>query len=347
MALRDFQSDELKGLGDMFGGIEMEKKATWHLGPSHRQGMALLIQKAETSAVTILSGNHEVGLHRRLQTPKSIFGIEFRQSSTHVDPLGRRFLEEHGDRYDLEVFKTAANQEKWHRIGDKLHHLGGELDYLLQNGLGFEKASVARTGKRLFKTVINRKMGVLAAMERTIDASGFDGNISGHSHMMGFHRTPGGKLLINDGSCTDHVQFAVHDRHGKWGLIEHHRDRMNVEMESGYKYQVFWKAHGLDHFAEPPVPVETIHTQKADRLLRLAFRMWPARDRQDVSRKIEEKGRAIDRLMGILALNSEHRAAAPLHWELHSTQNQLLSLHDLRAANPIPRRGRCDGAYAR
>ena len=339
MALRDFESDETKGLGDMFGGIEMEKKATWHLGPWHRQGMGLLIRKADTSAVTVLSGNHEVGLHRRLKTPKSIFGIEFRQSSTHTDPRGRRFLEEHGDRYDLEVFKTPENQEKWHRIGDKLHHFGGEVDYMLQNGLGFERASVARTGKRLFKTVINRKMGVLAAMERAIDASGYDGNVSGHSHMMGFHRTPGGKLLINDGSCTDHVQFAVHDRHGKWGLIEHHRDHMKVEMESGYKYEVFWNAHGLDHFAQPPVPVETVHTQRADRLLRIAFQMWPARDRRNVSQQIEEKDRAVDRLMSILAITGEHRASGPLHWALYSTQKQRSDLEALRAGNPIPRHG--------
>ena len=333
MALRDFESDELKGLGDMVGGIELEEKNKWHLGPWHRQGMALVIEKAETSAVTFLDGNHEIGLEERIRKPKRYHGVEFRQSSSHRDPTGRLFLEEHGDRYDLEVFKTPEQQDKWHRIGNSLHHMGGEIDHVLQEGLGFEKASAANWGKRMLKTYINQKMGVLAAMERAIDASHFDGNVSGHSHMMGFHRTPGGKLLINDGSCTDHVQFAVHDRQGNWGLIEHHRDRMNVEMESGKKYTVFWKDHGLDHFSEPPQAKETIHTDKADRFLRVAYHLWPSRDRRMVNQQIKETDRAVDRLMVILSEAGEKPGAAPLHWALHHAQTQLADLHAAREAN--------------
>ena len=303
MAFRDIESDEIKVLGDTVGGVEMTKKETWHMGPWHRQGIALLLQKTEISAVTNLRGNHEQGLEKHLKTPKHIFGVEMRQSSTHKDPRNRVFLEEHGDRHDLDLFKTPENQAWWYGVGDTLLTMGGEVDSILQDKLGLEKASIARAAKRLFKTLINRKMGVLAAIEREIDASQFDGNISGHSHMGGFHRTPAGKVLINDGCCTDHVQFVVHDRHGNWALIEHHRDRMNVEMETGYKYTVTWRELKLDHFSGPPQAVENLYTQRADRLLRLASHLWPARDRQRLNEEIAGQDHMAHRLLKSLALD--------------------------------------------
>jgi hypothetical protein len=302
MALRDFESDELKILGDTVGGVEMTKKKTWHMGPWHRQGIALVLQKTKISAVTNLDGNHEAGLDRFLRTPKHLYGIELRKTSTHRDPKGRLFLEEHGDDHDRHVFKTPESQAWWYSIGDSLLNIGGEVDLILQDKLRLENASVARAAKRLFKTLINKKMGVLAAMEREIDASHYDGNVSGHSHMGGFHYTPGGKLLINDGCCTDHVQFVVHDRHGNWALIEHHRDRMIIEMENGTKYTKIWKELELDHFSAPPREQDNIYTERADRLLRLASHLWPSRDRQKLNEEIVEQNHVIERLLKAAAV---------------------------------------------
>ncbi len=328
MALRDFESDELKILGDGFGGTEMQQRDTWQLGPWDRQGMAQVIEKAERTRVVYLDGNHEIGLDKKLAKPKTIFGIEFRQTSEHRDPGGRLFLEEHGDRYDLEVFKTPQNQARMYKIGSALYELGGEIDHFLQNTVGLEKTSVASTAKYYFKETLNKKMGILAAMERTIDASHYDGNVSGHSHIAGYHRTPGGKLLINDGSCDNHVEFAGHDRHGTWALFRHHSDHVRIELENGFKYRVFYKDHGLAHFSDEPRLVESMHTQKVDRLMRPAYQMWPARDCSRLYQRIEHTERVVGRLMEILEIRGHLNGSADLHWTLHNAQTRLAELQD-------------------
>ncbi len=281
MLLDNITSDRLDMVGDIVGGIELMKKNTFHIGPWHRQGIARVLQKAkQETQVNVLPGNHEPGMKEKIGAHSHIYGVNFVPESEYTDPKGRRFKIEHGDRFDEEVFKTPETQARWYAIGDTLLSGLYEVDNVMRQIPMLEKFSIAAGGKRAFKRLINERMGVYDAMNRDIDASAFDGLIYGHSHMKGYHRTPKGKLLLNDGCCTDHVQFAVHDAAGNWGIIEYHRDRMDVEMEDGQEYSVYWKDLGLQHFGADPVLLENEETQKADRLLRLAYRLWPSKDRQ-------------------------------------------------------------------
>jgi UDP-2,3-diacylglucosamine pyrophosphatase LpxH len=302
--LRDIESDELKGLGDLVGGTELRDKPSAYFDPWQAQAVARFLQKADYCRVTALRGNHEEGLERWVEKPKNLFGIDFRVMSEHRDPKGRLFLEEHGDRYDMHVFKTPENQAMWYTIGDRAMTMGGNIDYVMQNGLGLEEASVVAFAKHQWKDRFNRWTGIIGVMEDTIDRSHYDGNVSGHSHIKGFHRTPGGKLLINDGSVGEKAYCAVHDRHGNWGIIRYGRHGMKVEMENGHKYRKTWAELGLKHFADDPVPLadDNVYMQRFGRIKRFAFNMWPARDQQALRENIHRNGQAVERLLDVLSV---------------------------------------------
>ncbi len=308
MVMRDNESDVLFVVGDMIGGIEMMRKDTQHTPPYHRQGAGLLIRKAETGLtdVTVVGGNHEIGLERHLNRPFTLFGMNVRDESSYLDPKGRLFLVEHGHKRRYEAM-GFLDPEKGDKLGDALLNAAGEVDHFLQEDCHLENASVAMWSKKRFKTFINGKMGVLGHTERAIDASRYDGSISGDTHMKDFHLTPGGKLLINDGSWCDHVEDAVHDKHGNFAVRTLHRHHMDIEMEDGNRYTVLYRDIGLSHFAEDPVPVENEYTAKADHLFRLAGRMWPAKDRQGIWQKVEDQAYHVDRLCRILNVDPGHK----------------------------------------
>jgi UDP-2,3-diacylglucosamine pyrophosphatase LpxH len=336
MMLDNIEADEMAGIGDMVDGIAMMKKRTFNAGPYHRQGMARLLRKAANGTiVNIIDGNHEGDLGEMLGNGKHIYGVNFATRGEHIDPQGRRILLIHGDDWDREVFKTPEQQEFWYSVGDAALSLGYNIDSVMQNIPVLEKFSVAAGSKRLVKGFINKKMGVNDAIARDIDAGEFDGVLYGHSHMKGFMRTPGGKIMINDGCCTEHVQFAVHDKLGNWAVIEYHKDRMDIEMENGENYSVRWKDLGLSHFADPPKIIEDEFTAKTDRLLRIAYRLWPAQDQIKRREEFELRERQVD-ILGKL-LESKQEIPDHLRWAFLNASAELPELRKKLYQVPIPR----------
>ena len=103
-------------------------------------------------------------------------------------------------------------------------------------------------------------------------------------------KTPKGKLLLNSGCCTEHVQALVHDRHGTFALITWHKDRLDIQEENYRRRAVYWDDIGLGAFKADPVLIEDESTQKADRLIRLIFRMWSPKDRRQELVEAHERG---------------------------------------------------------
>lgn len=333
-------------VGDIVDGTALLKKKTWNWGPWHRQAMAHILRKTAAGMRTDeIDGNHEDGMrgdrmvrdgvmasHRDL-AGKSIFGIGFHHHMDYVDPRGRRFLVIHGDQYDAHVFGRSRYRKAWYAVGDFCYTRLYDIDSLITNIPLMEHFSLAASGKRLTKTIINKLMGVHEAMGKVVDRSGYDGILSGHSHMAGFERTPGGKLLFNDGCCTEHVQAMVHDRDGNWAVIEWHRDRIDVYEEDGNRASLYWKDLGIEDpsFAEPPEPVEDCHTDRADRLLRLIYRMWPPKERRALRADIV-------RQRHIVAQYAEAVRAGG-HDGLYRAVKQALAEKESRFVQiPIPRR---------
>lgn len=120
-----------------------------------------------------------------------------------------------------------------------------------------------------------------------------------------------GKLLINDGSCTDHVECYAVDKNGTEALLTWHRDHVYVRQKDGQSHRLYWKKtppdpnskhkgfdpadpshvfiEGMEHLANDPKMFEDKYTNKADRLLRVIYRQYPPRDRMEALKDLRTK----------------------------------------------------------
>lgn len=311
------QSDVFMLPGDIVDGEALLEKTQWHFGgPWHRQGIAHVLRKAgQGTAVTTAIGNHEVGIREttihhngrdvpyRQMTGKTLYNVKFVERTSHTDPRGRKILIVHGDKYDDHVFKSSKSRDEWYKRGDKAYTALYNFDTRLQKIPLLEEFSTAALGKKIIKGFLNKAMGINREIARVIDSmDGIDGVLYGHSHMGGFMRSPGEKILMNDGCSTEHVQAMVHDRHGNWALLTIRRNGLNICMEDGHEYWVKWDALGLaENFNRSPNVIEDEYTKKTDRLLRLVYRMWPPRERHGMIHEMRQRqdaatafGRAIN-----------------------------------------------------
>ena len=324
--------------GDGMDGQALVKKAHWNMGPYHRQGQAHYLRAAGYGKRVVYPiGNHEHGLevgdgvvkydsvrgealikvgeehkpHRNL-IGKSIYGVEFTDKFYYTDPNGEEVEIEHGHVHDMHLFKTISNRDKAYSIGNTLLDIAVDADEFFQKQLNKEDLSIAGWVKSRFKDKVNKNLGIRDAMSADLDAHPTARRkIYGHSHMGGFQFTPGGKVLMNDGCCTDHVQALVHDADGTWALITWHKDRMDVAQEDGQEYRVYWKELGaemgvnLSHFSEPPSIMGDEYTMRADRILRLAYRMWPPQDRKILRESMEQNIKFLSRVEQAVAAGED------------------------------------------
>lgn len=277
-------TERLQLVGDIIDGEHLVKKSTWNFGDYQRQAIGHFLKKADTGTKVIMNdGNHEEGSHDKTVRSRlngmNLYGIDIETTSTYTNPITKQnvFIA-HGDIHDQDIFKDAESQRGWYRAGDTL------LDclYLLDRGyqrLGSE-FSVAAAGKKLVKGFILNKLGVQDSINTTLDESHHDAYIYGHTHMAGFERTPQGKLVMNDGCCTEHAQFLVHDHEGNWAILEWHKDRLSVLEEDQSWENILWKDLELEEFGQKPTEYNDEYTNRADRILRLIAKAWPAKDRQ-------------------------------------------------------------------
>lgn len=285
--LQNTITDRLDDIGDLLDGEHMKKKESWNFGPYHRQGMAEHFRKIDQGVqINFFPGNHDEALrggktrdgatHRSL-LGKSIYGVNIAAHGEYIAPDGKKFLVIHGDQYDDQLFKSPQARKFWYGMGNDALGALYAVDTFIHEHIT-ERFSVAARGKHLCKAIINQGLGVRQHMMKMIDDSDYDGVIYGHSHMPGFERTPGGKLMINDGAATDHVYAAVHDRHGRWAIVMWHSHGLGVHYEDGRDEYASWKDLGLTAFLNPASIVEDKYSQKADRLQRLMHYLWKPRD---------------------------------------------------------------------
>lgn len=287
--LEHTQTKHFKAVGDNVDLVYMVRKSTWNFAQWHYQALAHLIRKK----ATLFPGNHDPTARgtivyvdgkprrRRYWLGKNIFGMPIVDEERYIDPKGRVVHITHGDIYDNIVF--GKRKGAWYHIGDALHQPLADLDTLVQTIPKFDGFSIAAKAKRAIKTIINRGLGVDREITKSLDADpAINALLYGHSHMGGIKKTPGGKLILNDGCCTEHVQAMVHDKHGTFALITWHRDRIDIEEENGSTRTLYWKSLGLSHFENPPTKIEDDCTKKASRLVRILYRLATPKDRQKI-----------------------------------------------------------------
>jgi UDP-2,3-diacylglucosamine pyrophosphatase LpxH len=354
--LEHTETDRLLKLGDIVDLIAMRHKKTWNFPSYHRQVIGHDIRKAKNGThVDILDGNHEAGArgepakgldgemkpHRDL-AGKKIYGLNFHHDLVLDAPGGERLYAVHGDVFDGSISYL-------YQIGNMAYTAGYKLDNFLQKHCGVsDHFSLTAKGKRALKGFINKNFEINANIMRFLDDSPWDGILYGHSHMGGFSRTDGkGKLMINDGCGTEHVDAFVMDRHGNKAVITWHKDGMEVKEPEGSGEKtsyVTWEALGVeDEFSKPATLFDDECTRQADRLIRLIYRAAPPKDRIRLSREIQRKENILTQHLIAAAGTSEGR---PAHFETVKSLQAEIDLHRQRLYKiPVPRhRDANDGA---
>jgi len=294
-ALQRTIADQLYCVGDIFDGECMLKKKRWDFGEWHRQVIAHVCRKADNeSKVFYIPGNHDEGirykkitqngqqyLHRNL-CGKTVYGINIDVIAFYTALNGHVFKVIHGDQYD-------HTWGYWSSIGDAVLEMISQIDTWFQRFPRCGHISLAAKGKRVVKKFVDKVWSIRKHIAEDVDRDpSLHGIITGHSHMSEISRTPGGKLRLNDGCCTEHVEILVQDKNGVWAILEWHQTYLKITQEIGPECdqktnnpQIHsWEKLGLDAFVNPAELIEGGYTEKADRIIRLCYRMWPPKERQ-------------------------------------------------------------------
>ena len=282
-------------VGDIVDGEYLATREKWKFPDWHRQGMGHIFRKIEEGTKVVYTpGNHDIDIreqtidvagkkkyHRNL-CGKSIYGINFQERTYYTDDLGRKYLLVHGDKFDNTLGSLAG-------FGNAALEVMGKVDTWFQSLPYCGHISLAAKSKRFIKKIIDKVWSIRKHIAEEVDGDdSLHGIITGHSHMSELARTPKGKHQINDGCCTENVETLVMDKNGKIALLEWHDTYLKITEEMIDKtgklhvQQRFmsWQALGLTSFLKPAKHYDDESTYKADRVIRLIYRMWPPLERK-------------------------------------------------------------------
>jgi UDP-2,3-diacylglucosamine pyrophosphatase LpxH len=248
--------------------------------PWQRQYIGHVLRKAAEAPTVKLIGNHDVALngrriphegknlwHRRL-TGKNIFGVAVKYQHDYQDGQGRTFRLLHAHQVADAVLGTSKGA--LYLISDIGYAALPQLDKAVAAVTGAHDYHITHGVRARFDT----GLGLSAALARVADRNPqLDGIIHGHFHRPDIARTPGGKLVIDAGSFTEHPRALVEDARGTKALLTWHPDRIVLREENGAQRVIAHQALGLN--VTQPKLHEDKFTQQADRLIGLVQRLWP------------------------------------------------------------------------
>lgn len=367
------EADEWHAVGDIIDLKHLSKKEYWNIGPWHRQGIAHMLRKADQGVpVLYYRGNHETGMREihehKAGTPapiwrtnRELMGVRLVYEHTRTDAKGRKNHILHGDVFDYGAFESEKlkglmrllvallgskkNAEGFiYNICNGIYESLYSVDSLLQSFPPLENASLAALAKKVFKGYINERLDIRRVIAQALDESPHDVMIYGHSHMAGFDWTPGGKLLVNDGCSTEHVNMLVQDERGVFAILTWHKDGVEVEEEppapgtSSIYYFKSWKDLGVDHFHKSAPALEDRYTALADRALRLVYRLAPPLERQEMRARQKSHRALIETFEAVIELGYAPRPEEYIayHRMLADLRNEEDKLARMLAALPKP-----------
>lgn len=262
-------------------------------------------QKTNARVVNMV-GNHDIAFagkmvkgrlaeHRRL-VGKVVCGIPFALEGLLVHKGLNKILRVfHGHQFDEEL---QGEKSSSYKFGDKWYSRVNRFDEWFQNLPKCEGISPAAFVKKLLRnTILNRlktRHNIIAATKRDETT---DGSVCGHLHMDEINKLPNGRLYLNDGSWTDHVQVLAISKKGQIALLTWHRDRIDIEDINGRKQTRYWKDLDVPEFNSAPKIHDDQYTKLTDRLARILCRMFPPLERQRALKERQEKRKNGEELM--------------------------------------------------
>lgn len=270
--------------------------------PWQRQYLGHVLRKAADTPTIKLIGNHDVALngrripydgknlwHRKL-TGKTVFGVAVKYQHDYQDARGRTFRLLHAHQVADAVL--GRSKGALYLVSDIGYAVLPQLDKAVAAVTGAHDFHVTHGVRARFDT----GLGLSAGLARVADSNPLlDGIIHGHFHRPDIAWTPGGKLVMDAGSCTEHPRALVEDAHGTKALLTWHPDRIVLREENGAQRVIAHEALGLK--VTSPRLYEDKFTQQADRLIGLVQRLWP------VAGEARAPKRKVVTSMGIYAKN--------------------------------------------
>lgn len=297
-ALDALHFDRLSLTGDIFDGVYMMGKKEWNIGPWQRQVVGSFIRMAnQDTYVELIPGNHDFTLrppnpvypslarHYNMCGKPPLAGIKVVEESSYVDRKGRNVWILHGDVFDYALF--GKNRDLAYEIGNTALEVLYRVDQFARRIPGCEHQSVAKYAKEVTKdTIMNRlkvRKVIMEAAEKTmVNGRPIDIIYFGHTHMPEMTRFTARdgstRLLVNDGSCVDNAQLAGADYRGNHALFDFHKKHLVLTDENNTQASINYSALGLDNLMHDPVPANDQYMETADKILRLAYHVWPPRN---------------------------------------------------------------------
>lgn len=202
--------------------------------------------------------------------------IYFANGYRHIDPAGRRILFLHGDQFDPARLKSNE--------GHKLS-LAGDYVY---DGLIRINGYAIRASRKILKKQFSiaaylkkktkKTLGIVESFEQAVAKSAKTGKIdgigAGHIHHAEIREIKG-VTYMNSGDWVESASALVHDEKGNWEIV-HWNDKR--------------KELGLDKLPSVDDPNEhAAYRGITERQLRVARRIWPAKDRKKLLKKLAKQ----------------------------------------------------------
>ena len=377
--LSNVKPEQLLLVGDIVDLWAMDRKKRFKFPHHHKMVLASMFQQAMDGAqVTYIPGNHE-GTHvrgrliqkhdpetgkiteawHRRGTGRNLFGISIKEATTLELPNGKKGLVMHGDEFDSNTIKSLygigdAAYTALGYVDSKLHHYlnNQHLSRVPELAKKWKHFSFANAAKYLVKDFITKRMGFLDRLERSLSESkDYDFILFGHTHMGGttpVQTSMGTKYIINDGCCTEGVQFVAFDKYGRPVNGQWRDDAITLTDAKGFTKTIDFAEHGItlrSDVSSVPLDTEAADHQRGhvsdaawgrmQKLLRVIYRLVPGRNQSKLIKQFHDAEHILARVA---------RAEDPSQRTLTEAQQSSLTTRveklrqQLAAGNKIPGR---------
>lgn len=228
--LQNTQSEYLFLVGDILDGWSLERK--WYWPPLHMQIVQLIIEKAKTTQVIYISGNHDEFL--RTHQLGVVCNIKIVNEWNYTNIHNDRILILHGDQFDM-----IAQKANWlSHVGDYIYTwlIGiNKLNNFIRRKAGKPHWSLSRYLKDKTKSIVK----VISKFEKLVSeeciSRNFNGVVCGHIHHADIIDMDE-ITYYNDGDWCESCTALVETTDGKMQIITLNDDNnINILKEKAYE----------------------------------------------------------------------------------------------------------------
>lgn len=251
--LRQHKAGRYYLVGDIFDGWALQR--SWYWPSSHNEVIQGLLEKAKSTNITYIPGNHDEVA--RDFPGLQLGGITIQKKAVHTTADGRRFLIVHGDE-----FEGVVRHAHW------LEFLGGwayvmvlKLDRLFNRTrrlFNLPYWSLSSYLKHATQSAVHFINDFEEAAAREADEEGMDGIICGHVHHPRM-RTIDGTQYVNAGDWVESCTALVEHLDGRLELLRWIPSRHGVQEAIATEAPISRDgqaipAESLDPSVQPPEP---------------------------------------------------------------------------------------------